>query len=82
MKRGNCYGQAPNLREHPEAKDPWFPGKGESLNTGKIKCFTCRVRSECDDFKERIGATHGMWAGQIVKRDKEEEDGPEPSDER
>lgn len=73
MPHGNCYGQAPNLRENPDAKDPWFPGKGDSLNTGKIKCFTCPVRVQCDDYRERTGSTHGMWGGKIAKREKEDD---------
>lgn len=72
MKNAACAGQAPNLREEPDARDPWFPGKGHSLNTGKIVCFTCPVREECDDYRHRTGSTHGMWAGKIVNRDEKE----------
>lgn len=72
MKRAACAGKAPNLREDPEARDPWFPGKGHSLNTGKIVCFTCPVRAECKDYQVRTGSDHGMWAGQIKNRDEKD----------
>lgn len=73
MPHGNCYGKAPNLRKDPDAKDPWFPGKGDSLNTGKIKCFTCIVRVQCDEYRERTGSRHGMWGGKIVKRENDDD---------
>lgn len=69
MKRANCAGKAPNLRKNPEAKDPWFPGKGESPNEAKIACFTCEVRAECKDYKQRTGSAHGVWAGETSKRE-------------
>lgn len=72
MSRANCLGKAPNLRKNPDAKDPWFPRKGESQNPGKILCFTCPVRAECHDYKVRTGSHDGMWAGQIEKRKKDE----------
>ena len=74
MKRAACSGQAPNVRKNPDARDPWFPGKGHSLNTGKIKCFTCPVRAECEDYRKRTGSKYGMWAGKIVNKDDEEEE--------
>lgn len=72
MKRASCAGQAPNLKQDPEARDPWFPGKGHSLNAGKIVCFTCGVRAECEDYRVRTGSTYGMWAGKIVNKDEKE----------
>lgn len=69
MKRAKCAGKAPNKRKNPEAKDPWFPAKGESPNPGRADCFTCDVRAECNDYKVRTDSRHGMWAGQIQKRD-------------
>lgn len=72
MKRAACAGKAPNIRENPEATDPWFPGKGQSLSTGKIACFTCHVRAECADYRDRTGSNHGMWAGEILKKGKDE----------
>lgn len=72
MTRAKCAGKAPNVRENPDARDPWFPGKGHSLNTGKIICFTCPVRAECEDYKDRTKSEWGMWAGTIKKRDEEE----------
>ena len=74
MKRAKCAGKAPNVRQDPDARDPWFPGKGHSLNTGKIVCFTCPVRAECEDYKVRTGSTHGMWAGRMARRDEEDGD--------
>lgn len=72
MRRASCAGQAPNLRKDPDARDPWFPGKGHSLNTGKIVCFTCPVRAECADYRDRTDSTYGMWAGQIKNRDEKD----------
>lgn len=73
MKRANCAGKAPNVRQDPEARDPWFPGKGHSLNEGKIACFTCPVRDECADYRHRTKSSYGMWAGQIVKKEDEDD---------
>lgn len=67
MKRAACNGKAPNKRKNPEAKDLWFPEKGESTNPGKIICFTCRVRTECEEYRVRTGSDKGMWAGVIQK---------------
>lgn len=74
MKLANCAGKAPNVRKDPEARDPWFPGKGHSLNTGKIVCFTCPVRKECKDYRDRTKSRYGMWAGEILKRDEDEDE--------
>lgn len=68
MKRANCVGKAPNKRKDPKAKDPWFPAKGESTTQGKIACFTCPVRAECNDYRVRTHSEFGMWAGEIQKR--------------
>lgn len=70
MTRANCRGKAPtDARTNPDSRDPWFPGKGHSLNVGKIECFTCPVRAECADYRDRTGSTHGMWAGEIKNKD-------------
>lgn len=68
MKLAACLGKAPNKRKNPDAPDPWFPAKGESLNTGKIICFTCPVRAECDQYRIRTESRHGMWAGAIQSK--------------
>lgn len=73
MKLASCAGKAPNTRKNPDARDPWFPGKGHSLNIGKIACFTCPVRNECKDYRERTGSQYGMWGGEIPKRDEDED---------
>lgn len=73
MRSANCKGTAPNLRQNPAAKDPFFPGKGESRETGQLMCFTCGVRRECDDYRRRTNSEHGMWAGVIQKRKKSSE---------
>jgi len=73
MKRANCLGKAPNVRLNPDALDPWFPGRGQSQQPGKIACFVCPVKAECADYRDRTHATYGMWAAQIIKRDKEED---------
>lgn len=57
------------MRSDPEARDPWFPGKGHSLNPGKIICFTCQVRAECADYRDRTSSFHGMWAGEIINKE-------------
>lgn len=31
-------------------------------------CFTCKVRAECKQYKERTGTKHGIWAGEFSKR--------------
>lgn len=67
MKDASCAGKAPNKRKNPEDKDPWFPEKGESTNAGKIICFTCKVRTQCAEYRERTGSDKGMWAGIIQK---------------
>lgn len=72
MSRAACAGKAPNTRVDPDARDPWFPGKGHSLNTGKLSCFVCPVRAECKDYKIRTKSVHGMWAGEISKELEEE----------
>ena len=72
MKLGACVGKAPNKKLNPDEPDPWFPGKGESLNTGKIICFTCPVRAECDQYRLRTKSRHGMWAGAIHSKDEKE----------
>lgn len=74
MKRAACAGKAPtDARTNPDSRDPWFPGKGHSLNTGKMVCFTCPVRAECKDYKKRTGSVHGMWAGQIESKEEDEQ---------
>jgi len=69
MREANCLGKAPNLRDDPDAKDPWFPRKGESPNGGKVFCFTCPVRPECKDYRKRTGSDYGMWGGEIKGRE-------------
>ena len=72
MTKAKCAGKAPNKRIHPEEPDLWFPAKGESPNPGKIFCFTCPVRKECDDYRLRTGS-EGMWAGVLKKKEDEDE---------
>lgn len=74
MKQAACRDQAPNQRSDPEAKDPWFPRKGESPTPGKIVCFTCPVRAECKEYRDRTGSKEGMWGGEIKKRGEKEEE--------
>jgi hypothetical protein len=68
MRQAACVGKAPNRRLNPEAKDPWFPEKGESTTPGKIICFTCPVRAECKEYRDRTHSKNGMWGGEIKKR--------------
>lgn len=67
MKEGKCVDKAPNKRLNPTAPDLWFPEKGEPTNPGKIICFTCPVRTDCNDYRARTGTRFGMWAGEIRK---------------
>lgn len=73
MRRAACAGKAPDQKADPDARDPWFPGKGHSHNTGKIICFTCPVRAECEDYRVRTNSTHGIWAGKLAKPEDEED---------
>lgn len=69
MNRAACKGLAPNLRENPAAKDPFFPGKGQSATEAQIICMTkCPVRDECEEFRARTQSKHGVWAGKLQKR--------------
>jgi hypothetical protein len=70
MERAACVGTAPDKRSDPDAVDPFFPEKGQPLKYGQIFCFTCPVRAECDDYRERTDSKHGMWGGEMVKRKK------------
>lgn len=71
MHDANCAEKSPNYRKDPDARDYWFPAKGESPNDGKIACFTCPVRAECKGYRDRTGSDFGMWGGEIKKRDVE-----------
>lgn len=62
MRDAACVGKAPNLRENPDALDPWFPEKGQSHNPGKIVCIQCRVREQCDEYREKTDSRYGIWA--------------------
>lgn len=70
MERAACVNTAPNKRADPEAVDPFFPEKGQSPNEGKKICFTCPVRKDCQDYRERTDSRHGMWGGEIPQRKK------------
>lgn len=63
-----CLGKAPNRKLDPEARDPWFPEKGQPLDEGQLICISCTVRAECKDYKQRTRSKEGMWAGEIEKR--------------
>lgn len=76
MIDAKCAGKAPNTRKDPEASDPWFPSKGQSANPGKIFCFTCPVRVECESYRDRTYSEYGMWAGVIFKRNEDKDDTP------
>lgn len=69
MKEARCLDEAPkDKRNNPDAVDPWFPDKGESPNPGKIMCFTCPVKVECKEYRDRTDSRHGMWGGEIKGR--------------
>lgn len=73
MRDAVCTGKAPNLRKNPEARDPWFPRKGESTNDAKIACFVCPVREDCKDYAKRTESTDGVWGGEVIKKVKKDE---------
>lgn len=68
MKQAKCTGLAPNRREDPNAVDMFFPERGQSTNPGKIECFTCPVRPECLEYRDRTNSLEGMWGGIILSR--------------
>lgn len=78
MTRAACAGMAPKrerLTGDPEkdkdvkrVRDPFFPDRGDTKSDAQMVCFTCRVRSECREYANRIGAEYGVWAGAIKER--------------
>ena len=71
MSDAACRNQAPNRRQDPAARDPWFPEQGESPNDGRVICFTCPVRTNCIGLRDRTGSKEGMWGGEIIDRNGE-----------
>jgi hypothetical protein len=49
-------------------QDPFFPDRGESYVEAVKICFNCGVRPQCKEYKQRIGAEYGVWAGAIERR--------------
>lgn len=56
--RAGCAGYDPEW---------WFalPGSAEETTALRI-CGTCPVTVDCDRWRQEIGATAGIWAGQIL----------------
>lgn len=69
MKDGACRGVVPRA---PGQKDIFFPGKGQSSIEGQMMCFGCKVRLECDDYRNRMKEAgeieHGVWGGSTTGR--------------
>jgi hypothetical protein len=52
--------------------DKFFPERGHTAvaNEAILACFGCKVRKQCDDYKERTGTEYGIWAGEFTERKK------------
>lgn len=74
MLKALCAGSAPNLRKNPKAEDYFFPEKGQAQAYHKAvwMCMNCEVRPECDAYRDRVDAKHGMWAGKVANNQEEE----------
>lgn len=61
MDQAACRDEDPEL---------FFPEKGQTDigNAAIMVCFGCPVRRECDDYRNRTGTEHGIWAGTYTKR--------------
>lgn len=48
----------------------FFPEKGQSQrgNDAILTCFSCPVRSDCRDYRQRTNTNYGIWAGEYTKR--------------
>lgn len=77
MERAACSTLPPPRRyvnkdgETQVTSDPFFPERGESYRGAQMICFNCEVRPQCTEYRERIGAEYGVWAGAIVRRQEE-----------
>lgn len=65
-----CAGMAPTNATEAEHNDIFFPppGKSNLSNKAKAICAQCPVIAQCEDWKERSGARHGVFAGKIGDR--------------
>lgn len=61
MRDAACGDEDPEL---------FFPEKNETAKGNKaiMICFSCPVRRECEDYRERTGTEYGIWAGSYTKR--------------
>lgn len=76
MARALCAGSAPNLRVDPELEDYFFPEKGGNYDTALWMCMQCPVRVECEQYKDKINAKHGMWGARIATKEDDDDDDP------
>ena len=63
MSRAACRGADPEL---------FFPERNQSDRSNQAimdYCFTCPVRVECKDYRARTDTKHGVWGGELIKRD-------------
>lgn len=47
----------------PEARDLFYPERGESPNAAKMICGDCPVRVECLSWALETREAHGIWGG-------------------
>ncbi|MFD5451651.1 MULTISPECIES: WhiB family transcriptional regulator [Streptomyces] len=65
MEHAACRKLPPPRRGQP---DPFFPERGESYRSAVKVCFNCGVRPQCTEYRQRIGAEYGVWAGVMQRR--------------
>lgn len=46
----------------------FFPQRGQSHRPGKAVCFSCPVKTDCEDYAQRTGSEHGLWGGRMRQR--------------
>jgi WhiB family redox-sensing transcriptional regulator len=61
QEKAACVGTDPEM---------FFPHKNNLTYANKAitLCFTCEVRQECSDYKERTGTKYGIWGGTFSRR--------------
>jgi len=69
MERASCKDVPPSRNEDGSINDIFFPEKGGLPNEAMMVCFSCVVRKQCDDYRERTKTKHGVWAARHLKRD-------------
>lgn len=49
--------------EKKKKKDLFFPDRGETAEMAMKICLDCTVKTECNSYADKIGATVGVWGG-------------------